>query len=797
MVTDGQVLELWRWLGRDLSLFASARMARMDEKTARKYRDDPRLPSARKTPRDYRTRVDPFAGVWAEVEARLEAEPRLQAKTLFEWLQARFPGEFPNSMKRTFERRVARWRSTSGPNRPVMFEQVHHPGRVAASDFTVMNDLDIKIAGVRFDHRLFHCVLTYSNVESISLCFSESFESLSAGIQKAFWEFGGVPKKHRTDSLGAAVKNHSDRKTHTDRYQTLMDYYGCEPERINVRCANENGDVESSHGHLKNRIDQALLLRGSRDFASREEYVAFLEELITQANSHRRALFEKEQVHLNRLPDHRLDTDEVLSGLRVHKSSTIRIRKNVYSVPSRLIGRTVDVKIGAEWIEVTHQGVFIQRMPRLVGTGGASINYRHVIDSLVRKPGAFENYKYREEMFPTSHFRMAYDLLLEKHSPKVADKSYLKLLELAAHESQDAVQDVLRMKIQAGESLDVDEIRSLVLKAWEIPPATDVEVEPPSLSEFDCLLDHPDMESPFDDHDQNIQSSEDILGENASREAPITIDEAHEAGVANAADRTVPRTSPAEFSGPFPECGPAGGDGEPQPSGIPFGTDDARMRGPAGGADQTAFDTFQIALGQDVGVVRLEPAAIGGDEAVGNASRRHVPGSPGEPVGFWSARLREKPRPVRTLGAVDSEGPQPVVHNVQPAGSTTVDRQARLAVGESDQANGAFRGPDHRRLGLRPAEPGGDGGAVHAVGRTLRTRQRAFNEQPGIQQVGSNLQRRDDDRGGDRPPGPPQRDLGTQRAQLPRGNGEANKIPRTNRFVQFLTAFVSRNSNCR
>jgi hypothetical protein len=748
MVTDGQVLELWRWLGRDLSLSASARMARMDEKTARKYREDPRLPSARKTPRVYRTRLDPFAEVWAEVEARLEAEPRLQAKTLFEWLQSRFPGEFPNSTRRTFERRVARWRSTSGPNQPVMFEQVHHPARVAASDFTVMNDLGVKIAGVRFNHTLFHCVLTYSNVESISLCFSESFEALSAGIQKAFWEFGGVPSRHRTDSLSAAVKNHSDRKTHTERYQALMDYYGCQPERINVRCANENGDVESSHGHLKNRIDQALLLRGSRDFASREEYVSFLEQLIDQANSHRRALFQREQEHLSRLPDHRLDTDEVLSGLRVHKSSTIHVRKNVYSVPSRLIGRTVDAKIGAEWIEVTHQGVFIQRMPRLVGSGGASVNYRHVIDSLVRKPGAFENYKYREEMFPTSHFRMAYDVLLEKHSQKVADKSYLKLLELAAHESQDAVQDVLRLKIQAGESLDVEEIRSLVLKAAEIPPATDVEVEPPSLSEFDCLLDYPDMESPFDDHDQNIQNSEDIL-EDASREAPISIDEAHEAGVDDTTDRAVPRTSPAELSGPFPECGPAGGDGEPQPSGIPFRTDDARMRNSSGGADQTPVDALQAALGQDVGVVRLEPAAIGGDEADGNASRRHVPGSSGEPVGFWAAGLWKKSRPVRTLGAVDSEGPQSLVHNVQPAGSTAVDRQAGLAVGESHQATRAIRGPDHRRLGLRAAKPGGDGSAVHAPGGPLRAGERAVDEQPSVFEVGTDLQGSDDDGSGD------------------------------------------------
>jgi hypothetical protein len=178
MITDGQVLELRRLLNKGVSLAASARMTVMDEKTARNYRDDQRLPSERKrkTPRNYRTRVDPFEAVWDEVQARLEAEPRLQAKTLFDWIQEKYPGRFPDSTRRTFERRVACWRSTSGPGKPVMFEQVHHPGRLAASDFTVMNDLGVTIAGLRFDHTLFHCVLTYSNVESVSLCFSESFE---------------------------------------------------------------------------------------------------------------------------------------------------------------------------------------------------------------------------------------------------------------------------------------------------------------------------------------------------------------------------------------------------------------------------------------------------------------------------------------------------------------------------------------------------------------------------------------------------------------------------------------------
>ena len=402
MTTDGQVSELRRCLAAGKSLAASARMASMDKKTARSYRDDQALPSQRKKPRQYRTRLDPFVDVWAEVEQLLLAEPRLKAKTLFDDLLARHPGEFDDSTRRTFERRVASWRAIDGPNKPVFFPQDHHPGRFAASDFTVCNSLGVKIAGATFNHTLFHSVLTYSNVESVSLCFSESFEALSEGIQNAFWEFGGVPTQHRTDSLSAAVRNHSDRTTLTVRYAALMDHYGCVAQKTNARQPNENGDVESQNGHLKDRIDQAMLLRGSRDFASRDEYMTFVQEIVTRTNATRRQRFDEERTVLQSLPESRLDTDDSLTGIRVSKSCTIHVRANTYSVPSRLIGCKVDVRISAETITVTHQGHEIQTMGRLVGKQAASINYRHVIDSLVRKPGAFADYRYREEMFPSS-----------------------------------------------------------------------------------------------------------------------------------------------------------------------------------------------------------------------------------------------------------------------------------------------------------------------------------------------------------------------------------------------------------
>lgn len=797
MIKDGQVREMRRLLALGKPLAASARMTFMNEKTARRYRDDDRLPSQRKKPRDYRTRIDPFADVWIDIQRRLEGEPRLQAKTLFQWLQETHPGRFPDSTRRTFERRVARWRSLDGPGKTVIFEQVHHPGRLAASDFTVCDSLDVRIAGARFEHTFFHCVLTYSNVESVSLCFSESFEALSEGIQKAFWEFGGVPEHHRTDSLSAAVHNHSSAKLHTDRYTALMEHYRCQPERTNPRCANENGDVESQNGHLKNRIDQALLLRGSRHFPTREDYVAFVQRIIDRANANRRKRFAEDQAKLSQLPDYRLDTDDLLPGIKVSRSSTIQVRTNTYSVPSRLIGSKVDVRVAAETITVTHHGHVVQTMQRLYGKQRVAINYRHVIDSLVRKPGAFANYRYREEMFPNSQFRIAYDMLHEAHVASVADKKYIGILELAARESQEAVTDVLRVIISAGKSIDMEEVCSLVEDAAHLPAATDVEVDPPNLSDFDVLLLHPDMESLCNDQGHYTSNGE---SQNGTNDTSNQIEDGAigEARLDGSVDRTVPGASPTEFSGSLCRNGEASSEGESFACGLPFGADDSGMRDPTRGPYQTIDQPFQTSARQGLGVVQLQPTAAACDAATGDASRRLVPGSTRERSAFREARFGEEPRLVRTVRATDVARPKHDVHDVQLVGPALVGGQAGVATAKADQATLQLRRLDHRRPGLRPTESRGDGSSVHASGGALRARQRAADEQLGVQQMGPDLQGRDDNRGSDRSPGSSQRDHRTQRAELSRRGGENEQDQRrVGSWFNVAFNFVIGKSSCR
>ena len=279
-VTDRQVRRLFEFMAREETLSMAAMRSGMDRKTAAKYRELGRLPSEVAQPHTWRTREDPFEEVWPEVYEQLERSPRLKGKTLFEWLKRKYPGRFEEGQLRTFQRGVKRWRATLGPVKEVFFSQVHHPGRLCASDFTQMTGLNVTIQGQRFEHLVYHFVLTYSNWETVTVCFSESFEALSEGLQNALWELGGVPERHRSDRMSSAVNNLSAAKDFTQRYEGLLKHYGMQGEKIQAGKANENGDAESSHRWFKEAVDQALLLRGSRAIESRQAYEELLREVL-------------------------------------------------------------------------------------------------------------------------------------------------------------------------------------------------------------------------------------------------------------------------------------------------------------------------------------------------------------------------------------------------------------------------------------------------------------------------------------------------------------------------------------
>lgn len=323
MVTDQQVRKLMEFKKKEKTKAAAAAKAGMDEKTARKYIRSGKMPSQMKKPHTWKNREDPFIDIWEEAKELLKNNSGLEAKSLFEHLQRRDPGKFSDGQIRTFQRRVKRWRALEGPAREVFFPQQHFPGELCESDFTWMKSLGVTIQNLPFDHLIYHFVLTYSNWETGTLCFSESFESMSAGFQNALWELGGVPKRHRTDRLSAAVHKDCNPEEFTQRYQALLRHNGITGEKIRAGEAHENGDIEQRHYRFKKALDQALMLRGSRNFESREAYEIFIQKLFTQLNAGRKERFKEEVRVLRRLPVRRLDDFRWLEA-RVGPSSTIQ-----------------------------------------------------------------------------------------------------------------------------------------------------------------------------------------------------------------------------------------------------------------------------------------------------------------------------------------------------------------------------------------------------------------------------------------------------------------------------------------
>ena len=454
----------------------------MSENTARRYRKGAKRKGARPA-RTYRTRADAFAGVWAEVEQMLEAAPGLEAKTIFARLCERPDSTFGDGQLRTLQRKIKRWRAEHGPHKEVMFPQQHRPGEYGQSDFTSMNDLGITIGGEPFDHLVYHFVLPYSQWETGMVCFSESFETLIGGFQRAVGELGRVPHKHRTDNLSAATHDLKDgRRAFNERYLGAMAHYGVEADRNTPGRAHENGSVEQAHYRFKRAVEQALLMRGTREFADRASYEAFLREIFAARNKRRTKLGDDLR-GMNELPPMRIE-DFRRERVTVTRFSTIRAAENTYSVSSRLIGETVDLRLYAETIEVWHGQRLVATMERQRGRGNVAIDYRHVIWSLVRKPGAFARYRYREALFPTLTFRRAYDTLTERLG-SAADVEYVRILHLAASTSEAAVDRALEELLGGGELREYAQVRAAAApEPIEIPSSA---IDPPDLSAYDAL----------------------------------------------------------------------------------------------------------------------------------------------------------------------------------------------------------------------------------------------------------------------------------------------------------------------
>ena len=489
MVTDAQVRRLREKRMDGKMLGAAAAAAGMCERTARRWQEGP-LPSATKAPRTWRTRPDPFADIWAsEVVPRLAADEgrRLQSLTLFEWLCDRYPGRFQPGQLRTFQRRVRDWRAQHGPDLEAYFEQTAVPGREGALDFTDAGDLGVTIQGDAFSHLLFEWVLSFSGWTYVALAASETFEALVAGLQGAVWTLGAVPSVIRHDNLSAATHElkRSGGRELTERFLGVLDHYGLRSSRIQPGEAHENGHVEQAHFRTKTAIEQALLLRGHADSVDEASYEAFVREVIERKrNAPAARRLADERPHLRPLPAAPVPNYTTFTCV-VRRWSTIRVGKRTYSVPSRLIGHTVEARQHPTTVEVRYRGQVLETMPRIRGEVDHRIDYRHIIGSLVRKPGAFARYRYREELFPSLTFRQAYDALSLTHGER-ADVEYVRLLHLAATTGERAVEAALRAHVEDGAPFDYARVQAMITPA--MPPVPRIHLPVPDLAHYDALL---------------------------------------------------------------------------------------------------------------------------------------------------------------------------------------------------------------------------------------------------------------------------------------------------------------------
>lgn len=443
MITEQQYQRLMKHYNGSGEVGLAAMKAGMHRETARRYLAAKMGPAELAKPRTWRTREDPLEALWPQAEQFLRDSPEIEAKALFEFLLTQHPRPQAQGALRTFQRRVRRYREQYGPPKEVIFPQNHEPGRVMQLDWTHAEELGVTILGQDFAHLLCHAVLPYSNWEWASVCHSESLLSLKVGAQAAYWALGGVTEQLQTDQSSTAthqLKRGEAARGFNTEYLALCAHLGVTARTIAVACPNQNGDVEAAQGSLKRRLKNHLALRRSRDFASQADYEKFVESVCIAANLLRSKRVAEELERLRPLPSTRYPQTEE-HALRVSSFSTVRVKQAAYSVPSRLIGARVKAYVSETEVSVWHEGVEVVRCARL-SPRGQRIDFRHVIASLQRKPGAFAGYIYREELFPGPVYRQTYDRL-HTAEPGRADVRYIAVLALAAERGVDRVGESL------------------------------------------------------------------------------------------------------------------------------------------------------------------------------------------------------------------------------------------------------------------------------------------------------------------------------------------------------------------
>lgn len=435
--------------------------------------------------RTWRTRQDPFVEVWPSLEAMLQRDHGLEAQTLMDWLLESYPEQFRPGQVRTLRRRIHDWRVLKGPERKeAMFAQTIYPAQQSQSDYTHCSELEITIGGEPFPHLLYHFMLPYSRWEFVWICHTESFETLTTGYSLAVKELGAVAPEHRTDNLAAAVPI-GEHGSFQINWQDFLDHYGVSPSSNNPGKSNENGSVEKSNDLFKHAIDQRLRLRCDRNFATLEDYEQYLKKATTERNRLRSERLHEEKCAQLSLPQSDWYEPKQYS-MTVSAWSTVSMGGITYSVPSRFIGQKLKGIAANKRVRIYYNRHLVVDCA-IPDDAKRCINYRHMIFHLMRKPGAFRNYQYREELFPRVLFRQAYDALLAFDDER-ADKEYLRVLNHAALEGEDLVATALAALLESELIPSSERVQELCSTKKAVPK---IDVHQPRLKVYDSLLKYP------------------------------------------------------------------------------------------------------------------------------------------------------------------------------------------------------------------------------------------------------------------------------------------------------------------
>ena len=449
----------------------------VSKRTVIRYLKQGKIPTYKRTSP---TKKDPLDGFYDFIKETLEETPTLSLPELYVLLDEKgYQGS-----ERTLRRKTKKLRDKLA-QKEVFFQRAPTPGEVIEGDFT---ELHLSIGGVKRVVYLWVSSMPYSNAFFATPFYHQTFECFALGSALAFEEFGGVAKKFRLDNMSPAVTKILKGKERlvTQRYAAFQQHYGFFQDFCNPASGNEKGNVESNNKWLKRKILNSISVN-KLSFKDLNSFQEFVWKLCRDHN-------EKDQVQkkfneeiLAPLPKSRFGcfSSEVA---KVSKYSLFSVGKSghSYSAPSQLIGLRLEARVYPNKIELIDRDEVVASHKRLYGPRGlASIQIEHVLDGLLRKPGAVNDWKHREVLFKRPVWRKFFE---EMKGTGVSNpnKTYLACLKLMAKHGEDNLTVAMEMAMEEGLELNNRSLKDLLeqesFNVYEMKP---LEVD---LGEYDQLL---------------------------------------------------------------------------------------------------------------------------------------------------------------------------------------------------------------------------------------------------------------------------------------------------------------------